>query len=397
MRRKNETRNTEIRPRRKRRTLLVILLSLLLLIAIIALLLPVIMLKYANRQLHNLKEYTGNIESLNMNLVNGTYVVRDFIMMKKDENGKKDTTPFMKVSRTDLTLDWGALIKGKIAAKVIITEPIINYTYEIIEDKEIKQDTTDFRELIRKLMPISLNRFEIVKGEIHYVDESKKPVIDLAVKDLYVIATNLTNVQSTNKKLPANVTANANIYDGSFDLNMNLDPLAKQPTFDMKTEIKNMNLGKFNQFFETYGNFSVKKGSFSMYGEFAGKEGEFGGYVKPFIHDFEVKKYKEDDDLSQRIWEILVGTTMKILENKKTENVATRVPVNGKFQRADVNIWQAIHYVLRNAFVQALRPTLENSISINHMESKDKETFLEKVFSGDKKEERKEKREEKKK
>ena len=147
-----------------------------------------------------------------------------------------------------------------------------------------------------------------------------------------------------------------------------------------------MDITAVNEFFKTYGIFEAKKGKFSVYAEFAGKEGDFGGYIKPFLTDFEVKKYKENDELKQRIWEILVGTVMKVLENPKTDQVATKIPMSGQFSDPDINIWKAIHYVLRNAFVQALRPSIENTIFVNKLEEDSKKTLLEKVFGdGDKK------------
>jgi hypothetical protein len=166
---------------------------------------------------------------------------------------------------------------------------------------------------------------------------------------------------------------------------MSLNPLKKQPTFELETELKNMDMTAINEFFKTYGNFEVKKGKFSLYAEFAGKEGSFGGYIKPFITDFEVKKYKGNDELKQRIWKMLVGTAMKILENPKTDKVATKIPFSGQFSDPEINIWKAIHYVLRNAFVQALRPSIENTINVNKLEDDSKKTLLEKVFGdGDK-------------
>jgi hypothetical protein len=49
---------------------------------------------------------------------------------------------------------------------------------------------------------------------------------------------------------------------------------------------------------------------------------------------------------------------------------------------------------LRNAFLHALKPSVDNSININNLKEGGKKTFLEKVFGGnpEKKEARKEKR-----
>ena len=329
-----------------------------------------------------MKEYTGNLGDIDLKLIKGTYVAENFMIDKINERGSDDSVPFISVPRVDISLDWGSLLKGKIASNVIVTKPVINFTYEIYEDKELQQDTTDFKKLIRSLSPIDLNRFEIRDAQIHFIDRSSDPPIDIFMDNLNVTATNLSNKVEEDKLLPSHIIADASMYDGKFTLTMDLDPLNKKPTFEMETELTNMNLSKLNEFFKAYGNFAVEKGSFSLYAEFAGKDGNFGGYVKPFIEDFSIKKVKEDDDLGQRVWEILVGTSMKILENPETDQVATKVPVNGEFNDADIDMWHAIYSVLRNAFVQALRPAIENSINVNKMKTDTKETFLEKIFGG---------------
>jgi len=338
-----------------------------------------------------MKEYTGSVKDIDMHLYRGAVVIKDLVIDKTDEDGRKDTVPFVAIPRIDASIDWNALFKGKVVAKMMILEPVINYTNDIHADKELKQDTADFRELIRDLMPLTINRFEVRDGQLHYIDQSLQPPIDISMRDIYVVAANLSNVSDSNDMLPAHVSAAAGMYDGSFNLTVDLDPLKKTPTFEMQTELKNMDLVPLNDLFKTYGNIAIEEGSFSVFAEFAGKEGEFGGYVKPFINDFKVKKHKEDDDLEQRLWELLVGSAMKVLENPKSDQVATKVPVKGEFVDTEIETWDAIYYVLRNAFVQALRPAIENTISVNNMNADTKETFLEKLFDGsDKKKEKKE-------
>jgi len=384
-------------PTRKNRkyTFLIILAVFLILIIILRIALPGMIIKYTNNVLQSLKEYTGKVGDVDIRLIRGAFIIRDLMIDKLDEDGKEDTIPLVSVERIDATLDWQSLFRGKIAGKLWIFSPVVKYTSEVHKDKELEADTSDFRKILKKLVPISINRFQVQKGQIHFVDPYAKPMIDIYLADLYINATNLTNVVDEEEPLPAQVTAAANMYNGNFTLDIRLDPLNKYPTFEMQTEMKNLDLTGLNVFFKEYGNFEVRKGKFSMFAEFAGKQGHFGGYVKPFIEDFEIEKQNKGEEVTQRIWELIVGSAMKILENPKTDNVATKIPVEGEFLSAEADIWDAIHYVIRNAFVQALRPTIENSISVNKLQPENKETFLEKVFGG--KEEKKEKKKEEKK
>lgn len=55
-----------------------------------------------------------------------------------------------------------------------------------------------------------------------------------------------------------------------------------------------------------------------------------------------------------------------------------------------MNLWNAINYLLRNAFVNALKPSIDGTIDIGKVEEVESEkTFLEKVFKKKKKKDKK--------
>jgi hypothetical protein len=64
------------------------------------------------------------------------------------------------------------------------------------------------------------------------------------------------------------------------------------------------------------------------------------------------------------------------------------VPVKGSFNKPETALWDAISYVLRNVFVNALKPTIDNSINKQNAEAaQDDRSFLQKVFGRNKKDE----------
>jgi hypothetical protein len=280
------------------------------------------------------------------------------------------------------------LRKGVIVAKVIIQKPVVKYVAETHKGEKINKDTSDIKTL-KSMMPLRLNLLEIDNGEVHFIDYNVNPHVDVLVSDIYISGTNLTNIRDTSNLLPAKLSFAAKFYGGDFKMSADANLVKKYPTFQMKSELKGLNMVHLNDFFKAYGNFDVKKGSFGLVTEFAAKNGQFGGYIKPFMKDFEVTDWKKGESIGDKLWKSLIGTGVKILENKKTKTVASKVPVNGSFENANTNIWEAISLVLRNAFIQALRPSFDNTININNLKEKDKKTFLEKIFGSGEKNEKK--------
>jgi hypothetical protein len=366
----------------KKKTRIIILLIVILLIAF-RILLPYIVLSYVNKKLANLSEYYGHVDDIDIALFRGAVVIKDINIVKVNKQRKKSAIPFFTCPVIDSSVEWGALFKGRIVGEIYVENPVLNFVKGTHKGEDVKADTSDFNRVIKDMMPLTINHFEISNGQIHYIDKTSKPPLDISINDLKVIATNLSNVNDSAKLLPAHVDVSGHAYEGDFSVKVNLDALNKVPTFDMNAELKNLNLTLLTDFFKAYGNFDIKKGQMGLYMEFAAKQGGFGGYAKPLIKNMEV--VKGEGDLKEQVWEVIVAGAAKILENKKTDDVATKISINGKFDQPDMNIWKAISYLLRNAFVYALKPSIDNTINIQKMKENDKKTLLEKIFGNKKK------------
>lgn len=365
---------------RVRKTLIIIII----LLVIIRLCLPYIILRYVNKKLSELEEYYGHVDDIDLALIRGAYVINDIRIVKiGNDQGLKDTIPFFKCPEIDLSVQWKSIFKGAFVGEIYVEEPVLNFVKGKHKEEDVKADTADFRQLIKDLMPLTVNHFEINSGEIHYIDQFSSPRVDVAIKELKIVATNLTNADDSTKLLPAHAMASAIGYGGHFKLNVDFDALNNAPTFDMNARLEHMNLVQLNDFLRAYGNFDVKKGDISIYTEFAARDGGFGGYVKPVLKDLDIVQWnKEEGDFKQILWETLIGAGAAILENRHEEQVATKVNIEGRFDKPDINIWRAISFVLRNAFVRALKPSVDNTININQLDDAKEKTFLEKIFGG---------------
>jgi uncharacterized protein DUF748 len=366
-----------------------ILAGVILLLIVIRLILPYVVLHYANKTLANMDGYYGHVEDIDLALLRGAYVINDIFLNKLDSVSKKQTG-FFKSRSIDLSVEWRALFHGSIVGELVFIEPVLIFTKDKTELSEIKKDTNDFRKLLKDFMPLKINRFEVKGGAIHYTDNTSSPKVDISLKNTYILAQNLKNVVDDKVELPSTVIASASAYEGNLSFNMKLNALAEDPTFDLNAEIKNTNLVLLNDFLKAYGNFDVNKGSFGLYTEMAAKGGKFKGYVKPIIKDLDVVGPEDrHDSFFHKIWESIVGAAGVILKNQKKDQVATKVPIEGDYANPETDTFYAIWEVLRNAFIRALIPSVDNQISINSLKTEDKEdkrNVLKKIFGSGKKE-----------
>jgi hypothetical protein len=217
-------------------------------------------------------------------------------------------TPFFGYSAIDLSIEWIALFKGSIVGEVTLQKPLVVFTKDKVEPKQIAKDSADFKKVLDDFMPLSINRCEIVDGTVRFKDTGTTPKVDIQMDNMQVLPQNLRNSYDSTALLPATVTASARVYEGILTLDAKLNPLADNPTFDMSAELKNTNLVKLNDFFQAYAKIDVNKGRFGLYTKVAAKKNRFAGYVKPLIKDLDILG-KEDrkDNLFQKLWEAVAG------------------------------------------------------------------------------------------
>lgn len=117
-----------------------------------------------------------------------------------------------------------------------------------------------------------------------------------------------------------------------------------------------------------------------------------------------VINWKEDKDQPLKLaYKAVISAVTWVFKNHGKDQLATKAEFEGSLKDPDINVWYIVGQLLRNAFIQAIFPSLENSVNISDVGSGDgKETKLSKAYKDSggkpltKKEMKKQKKEEKK-
>ena len=359
-------------------------LLIIVVLIVLRLLLPYVVLRYVNKSLASMDGYYGRVQDVDISLYRGAYVIKNIYLNKVDK--KNEQVPFISSQLIDLSVEWKALLKGHLVGEVISVKPKMAFIRSKVEPAQVQKDTNDFRRVLHDLMPLKINRFQIQQGELSYKDPTTSPKVDISLTSLNLVAQNLRNTYGKGALLPASVNANAKVYGGTFNLSMKLNPLAEEATFDLNSKLENTDLTQLNQFLKAYAKLDVNKGNFGLYTEMAAKNGRYKGYVKPMIKDLDVVGPEDKNDaFFNKLYESVAGAAADVFKNKKTDKLATKIPLEGSTNDIKASTWYAILDMLRNAFIQALTASVENEISIKSVEEKPKEEkgFFKKLFGSD--------------
>jgi hypothetical protein len=63
--------------------------------------------------------------------------------------------------------------------------------------------------------------------------------------------------------------------------------------------------------------------------------------------------------------ELAIGGASHLFKNRSTEQVATDVDLKGKLTSPNVDTWQALAEVVRNAFIEAIIPGFDRAVGFN--------------------------------
>lgn len=361
------------------------------LLVIARLLLPYFVLRYVNKTLADMGDYTGHVEDIDIQLIRGAYQIDDLRIRKV--NGKIKE-PFLSMPKTDLSVEWQALFKGKLVSEVEAYEPELNFAFSDDEASSQTGAEVDWTEYLRKLLPIHINRFSVINGKVNLTSLVTQPRADLSLQQFNAEIRNIRNVVDQGKKLPSPVVASGDVpgYGGKMIFSANMNLLKELPDFDYNLRFTDVQLVKVNPLARAYANIDFERGTMSVFSEMAMLDGKLNGYLKPLTKQMKIFKLDEHEGRSvgKFFTELLAQAGTAVLKNQKKDQVATRIPLRGTVENIQTALWPTLFGVLRNAYIEAFRGEFDNTITLKDALKDVKNDF--KAKRAERKAERQEKR-----
>jgi hypothetical protein len=357
----------------------VVIITVILLLVLIRLLLPQLILAYANKQFRTIPGYTGNIRNVNLHLLSGYYQIEGVEFRLTKGPGPHPVNVF---STTDIEfhLLWSELFKGHVVGSVMVNNPNASLFERMLvpQVQAPKKPSKPVSSILRNFLPIRINEFGIRNGEFHFKNYIGSPEYDIYIKNVRLDISNITNSTKVSNTRYANAHLTGTVMkSGKLVIDAIVNPISKKPDFYVASQLINLNVEDMNTFTRAYAGFDFEKGTFSASTEITSTNNNFDGYVRSSFHDLKVFSWDKDvrkrgENISKAFWEAIVGTTSEILKNQKKDVLATRIPIKGTIQNPQPDITATIVNVLRDAFIKAYLPKIEHSIPIPGQKEKEK-------------------------
>jgi len=240
------------------------------------------------------------------------------------------------------------------------------HTSQSAADETRRIDTAKAQaERVNNAPSVTLKAREVVltNSELKFLNEAANPHYRFVIADMNLRATNISNHMSEG-------TANLKFsgkFMGSGDTTFTgvLRPETQGPNFDFDLVSQNADLTSMNDLLRAYGKFDVASGRVSIFSQVTVKNRYVNGYVKPLFT--EVRVYDRQKDAKKPIlhqaFELAIGGAAKLLKNRSTKKLATKVDISGPVNTPNMSTWQAIGQFLVNAFINALVPGFDREVA----------------------------------
>ena len=321
---------------------------------------PFVVRNAINRRLSHIPEYSGHVDRISLHLWRGAYGMGGVKIVKS--NGKV-SEPFFSADRIDFSIAWSEIFHGRLVSAITVRDGRLNFLRGASdEDSQLAADKR-WQDVINDLFPIDITFLEIRGGVLRFVDDTEKPRVDIAIRDLHATATGLQNRSTTlGGPMPAKIDiSGVTIGEGKLRLFTKLEPLADRPHFELAMEMKNVSLPALNDFLRAYANVDVSQGRFDVVAQMAMSNGHYQGYVKPFFSSLNFSDVDANEPLGRRIWKSLVSAFAELAKNPDSHQVATRIPFSGDASSLDIHAWKTFENGLHHGFVKALSKGFEGS------------------------------------
>ena len=339
------------------------LMTLLVLVIAVRLALPFAMKSWLNERLASLGNYEGHVDEVGVSLWRGAYQLRGVQIRQLDSAVDE---PLFATPVMDVQILWSALMDGVIVARIRALGPKISFAAGHAGRAAQTGKGVNWPDLLKRLTPFRIDRFEVVEGQVHYLDRYSSPTVDVHLDEVEAVLTNLTNAGDKQDRRVADLQLQAlAMAQSQLALNLQVDPFAARPDFTLRMKLLGLQMVRMREAMRAYTPFDPTAGKLDLVVEATGKNGGVQGYVKPLFTDLKLinwqRELKEERNPFGLVIDAVGSALNLVLQNQSKDQLATKVPFSGRLDAPDVDVPTTIANLLKNAFVGAFQPKFEHS------------------------------------
>jgi len=265
-------------------------------------------------------------------------------------------------------LEYGPRFKQIDVAELLLEGVRLDYVHAAstaaIEHLRHEQVVEAAKEAETSEVDMRLDRLLLTDGQVGFVNRATKPTYRLFVDHARLEVLNMSNRIASLRSQGAVFRLSGRFMGGgTAKLDATFRPGAPEADLGAELAVEHARLPAFNDLLLAYQRPDVAGGTVSIYSQIEVKQSRIHGYVKAMFDDIKLDDPRKDrkKSLGAKLKEKVIGGLAELLENKKSDALATRAEITGTLSSPQVNAGQVYSSILRNAFWKAIKPGFDSA------------------------------------
>ena len=336
------------------RRLVIVAAVLVAVVVAIRLLIDPIATHYTRKGLNDAKGVSGDFQRVHVTVFPPGYEIWRIKLIEEPAGDERH--PLLFAERVGVSVDWRALLRGRLAARARLDEPKLTITKRAeAKEKPEKAAIPDVEEALRKVIPARVQRIEVRDGEILYRDLTAPRHPQIWLHALELSAENLATREELAGGRPATVNASAKLgKSGDVTMFVSANPFADKLEFAGEMSLKGWKVAELFDLIQPATKLQTPEGTLDVFVEFRAKGGGITGGVKPVLKNVRIRPTEDDFGNKLKAW--VADKGLRLFSDRVPDRnaVVTVVPIKGKLTDPDIQLWPTILGVIRNAFVEGI-------------------------------------------
>jgi hypothetical protein len=265
-------------------------------------------------------------------------------------------------------VEYAPRIKLVNVAEVLFEGVRLDYVHKAatteVERRHAQEVLAAAKRAEESTVAMRLDRLRLTDGQVGYLNQTTNPPYRLFVDRANLEILNMSNRLAGQRQQGAVLRLRGRFMGGGkARLDATFRPGAPATDFGGELAIEQARLPAFNDLLRAYRKMDTAGGTVSVYSQITVKNGQIRGYVKTLFDD--VKLYDPQKDRNKsfgaKLKEKVLGGLAELLENKKSDALATRTEITGTLQAPRVNTGEIVSGIFKNALFQAILPGFDNA------------------------------------
>ena len=259
--------------------------------------------------------------------------------------------PLFYAERVIARLDLRELLRGRVAASARLDEPKV----EFISRKKTPLRIPDVREALERVMPARINRVEVRDGEVVYQDLTVPRDPKIWVHEIELAVENVVTRSKLAGGRPMMASGRAKLgRSGDVTMFVSANPLAPKLEFAGQLAVKGWKVAELFDLIEPATDLQTPEGTLDVFAEFTAANGRILGGVKPVAKNVKVRPTEDDFGNKLKAW--LADKGLRLFSDRVPDRnaVVTIIPIKGRLDQPDMQLWPTVLGVIRNSFVEGI-------------------------------------------